>query len=305
MSSSISICIPSFNRKEHLIETLHRILSKVESNTPIEEVIFIDDGYDISDRNDIVAQMQHYTKFEYYKAKDTNSFGSVFLECFKAAKTDYVLITYDDDLFFTERIVDLQNFISDTQNWSLAVPAWKSGSNKLLRGSMKNRHVIETKKMLRYLAHAPGILYNLGSFSDELDTLRTQLAKNCVFSQMYPQVLLGALLLDGKKILVSLPIEIGQDGSELTTEIKTLDGEAYFSLRARLHQYMSLIDINDHGTLTTSTLDQLRVEFLARILLEHNRSISAHAVAFYMRRRLLISYRSLKHKIKKIISRSE
>lgn len=302
MVNKISICIPSFNRKQHLLNTLKAIIVESHNIDFIDEIILIDDGYSSTDRDEIISEMQSYQKFRYHKSGGFGSFGNVYLECMQAAKTNYVLITYDDDVLFTQNLEKSLVALYD-EDWSVVVPVWLSQKNRLLRGSKRKTHIIKPLKLLRYMAHAPGIIYNKDSFQNELKILADRLSKDCLLSKMYPQVLLAALLLDGRKRIISSPITIGKDGIGLPTEIRTPDGDTYFSLRARLNQYLNLIEIDDAKILHRDTIQNLRSEFFARILLEQSYNITVAAFLFFFKRKLSTQYRLSRHKLKNKLMR--
>lgn len=302
MVSKVSICIPSFNRKQHLLNTLKAIIVESHDIDFIDEIILIDDGYSSTDRDEIISEMQSYQKFRYHKSGSSGSFGDVYLECMKAAKTNYVLITYDDDVLFTQNLE--KSLVARYDNdWSVVVPVWLSQKNRLLRGSKRKTHIIKPLKLLRYMAHAPGIIYNKDSCQNELKVLANRLSKDCLLSKMYPQVLLAALLIDGGKTIISSPNIIGKDGLGLPTEIKTPDGDDYFSLRARLNQYLSLIEIDDAQILNNDTIQNLRSEYFARILIEQSHNITVTAFLFYCKRTLTMQYRVCRHKLKNKLMR--
>ena len=302
MDNRLTICIPSFNRKEYLMRTLLNILSEVEDEPCVQAVIFVDDGYGSAVRDEILSRVKEHSKFRYYRTTATGSFGHVFLECIKSSETDHVLITYDDDILFTKNLRELHTVCKQNSDCAIIVPAWLSTSNRYLRGSSKNIHRIHGRNILRHLAHAPGICYKKSVLEKNFMTiLKRRLELRCAFSEMYPQVLISALLYnDGGKIL-STPIQIGKDGAVLPTEIKTITGDAYYTLRARLHQYLALMDLNDGKVIGSPTIQHLRVNFLARIMLEHTDFIALPAFMLYMRRRIVTSLRMLKHKLKKLI----
>ena len=302
MINKISICIPSFNRKQHLLNTLKAIIGESHDMDFIDEIILIDDGYSSTDRDEIISEMQSHQKFRYYKSESSGSFGNVYLECMKAAKTNYVLITYDDDVLFTQNLE--KSLVARYDNdWSVVVSVWLSQKNKILRGSKQETHIIKPLKLLRYMAHAPGIIYNKDNCQKELTVLADRLSKDCLLSKMYPQVLLAALLIDGGKTIISSPNIIGKDGLGLPTEIKTPDGDDYFSLRARLNQYLGLIEIDDAKILNKDTIQNLRSEFFARILIEQSHNITVAALLFYCKRTLTTQYRVCRHKLKNKLMR--
>lgn len=302
MTHKISICIPSFNRQRHLLSTLKAISAQSHDIDFIEEIVLVDDGYTIKERDEIILEMQSHPKFRYHRADSSGSFGNVYLECINIAKTDYVLITYDDDELFVRNLIKIRDTLCN-HDWSIIVPVWLSAKNKLLRGSKRQSHIVKQHKILRYMAHAPGIIYNKNTCSTELSMLTERLSTGCLLSGMYPQVFLAALLLSSKKNIMSTPIKIGKDGAELPTEIKTKNGKSYSSLQARLCQYSDLIEINDSDIMNDNIIKNLRVEFFARILLEQSRGITLSAFYFFIQRRLRTHYRISKHKIKNLLTR--
>lgn len=302
MNSRLTICIPSFNRKDYLKRTLLGILREVQDEPCVQEVIFVDDGYESTARDEILSCVKECAKFRYYATKTTGSFGQVFAECIKSSETDYVLITYDDDILFTKNLREVHAVCNQNNDCAIFVPAWLSTSNRYLRGSSKKLHKISGRNILRNLAHAPGICYKKSALEKNFMTvLKRRLELKCAFSEMYPQVLISALLHnDGGKIL-STPIHIGKDGAVLPTEIKTITGDSYYTLRARLHQYLALMDLNDGKVIRGPIIQHLRVNFLARIMLEHTDFIALPAFMLYIRRRVVTSVRMLKHKLKRLI----
>lgn len=298
----ITICIPSFNRKEHVKGTLLDILSGVEADPSVKEVIFVDDGYESRDLDEILSCVKEHSKFRYYRTGTTGSFGHVFLECINSSETDYVLITYDDDILFTKNLQELNAVCNQNSDYAIFVPVWLSTSNRYLRGSSKKIHKVSGRKILRYLAHAPGICYKKPALEKNFTTiLRQRLKSKCAFAEMYPQVLIAALLDDGGGKILSTPIQIGKDGAVLPTEIKTTTGESYYTLRARLHQYLALMDLNDKKIIRSPIIKHLRINFLARIMLEHTDLIVLSAFTFYVRRHIITSFRILKHRLKRLI----
>lgn len=302
MNDRLTICIPSFNRKDHLKRTLRDMLSEVEHVSCVEEVIFVDDGYDSDSRDNILACFEEYDKFRYQRTKTSGSFGHVFLECIRASKTNHVLITYDDDILFTKNLQKLHTICKRNNDHSIFVPVWLSTSNKSLRGSPKKTHSIHERDILRFMAHAPGICYKKSAINDNLtEALMQRLEFRCAFSEMYPQVVLASLLADRRGKILATPIPIGKDGAALPTEIKTINGDSYFTLRARLHQYLALLDMDDSKVLGNPIITHLRTNFLARILLQHTDLIIMRTVRFYVGRRILTSFRTLKHRLKCLI----
>ena len=302
MNSRLTICIPSFNRKEYLKRTLVDILREVEGDPCVHEVIFVDDGYENASRDEILSCVKEYAKFRYYATKTTGSFGHVFVECIQASATEHVLITYDDDILFTKNLQDLHAVCEQTSDYAIFVPVWLSTSNKYLRGSPKKSHRIQDRNILRFLAHAPGICYKKSVIEKKLvPTLIKRLESKCAFAEMYPQVFVAALLADCRGKSLSTPIQIGKDGAVLPTEIKTIDGASYYTLSARLHQYLALLDLDDSEVIGSPVVTQLRVNFLARILLEHTDLVVLRTVSFYLRRRIMLTFRMLKQKLKSLI----
>jgi hypothetical protein len=300
MTSGISICIPSFNRMDELIGTLDEILLGVSDYQFVQEVILLDNGYVARERNHIKSKFSSFEKFRIISVGERKSFGDVFLACLKAAQMDYVLVSYDDDRLFVNGLVDLYAQVSTDNFGALYVPAWNGIQGGVIRGSMGRAQKVESGDLLRYLAHGPGLLYNKAVLNNELAQLEEILQQGCVFTQMYPQVLLGALILNTARPIVSVPLIIGQDGKAMPTEIKTVEGDDYYSLRARLHQYLCLLRLDEIRLLDSATIVRLRIEFLARILLLESWRIVFGAIMLGLRRATVSQYRLLKHEVKRL-----
>tara|TARA_B100001057_G_scaffold334833_1_gene335469 strand:- start:281 stop:1207 length:927 start_codon:yes stop_codon:yes gene_type:complete len=298
MERILTICVPSFNRINALDGFLGSILNACESLNEVTEVLFVDDGYDKKSVSYILEKYNKFSKFKYHKNPNSGSFGSVYAECLSVADSEFILITNDDDILFPDGILKCINKIKNQKDLGVVSPVWLSNANRVIRGNKFYKRNIRTNNTLRYTAHAPGLIFCSSSIKSKLPELKKRLLQNCVFTSTYPQVFLSTLIVDDGKYIQTLDIEIGKDGHELPTEIKSPDGEEYFSLKSRLLQYYALLEIKDLKFFSDKLIDELCWNFLARIVLYQKRNTLYSIIFFVLRRRLIENFRNVRHKLK-------
>ena len=299
MSGSLSICIPSFCRTDALEESLGSLLRACEHVNEIAEIIFVDDGYDQRFCSYIVEKYKIFPKFRYHKNPISGSFGAVYAECLSVAASEYILVTNDDDILFPEGITTCLSNFQKFSETGVIVPVWLSSVNRVIRGHRGKDKKIYANDILKYTAHAPGLIYKKSLVDENIVVIRERLAVNCTFTMMYPQVLLSGLVLDKGHRIFSLGITIGKDGHSLPTKIVLSTGDPYYSLKARVLQYYSLLDIETHKLLSQDVQSALCSNFLARIILNQERKVLLSIMSFLARRRFISFYRNLKYSINK------
>jgi len=300
---NLSICIPSFNRYEALNEQLEYLLKSSLNVSKISEIIFIDDGYDLNISQSITDKYQEFSKFKYHKNLNSGSFGHVYSECFKAASSDYVLITNDDDILFINGIKESFEFISENPLCDLIIPVWLSNVDRVIRGNKKLSRCIKPDEILKFTAHAPGLIYKVSIAKNFISMLDRRLSINCSFSQMYPQVFISSLLLNNSSLICLSPTIIGKDGHGYPTEIGLKDSGSYFSLKSRVLQYYALLEIQDSKIFKKVIIESLCINFLSRIGLLQKRRILLRIFRFITQRLLLEIFVKYKSYFGKLIKR--
>lgn len=300
MQGTLTICIPSFNRFKALDRLLESLLKETQDIEQIDQILFVDDGYENDSVRLIKEKYKKFSKFRYHKNKNTGSFGSVYAECLTEANSDFILITNDDDFLYLKEITACLNHFFTLTQTGLVSPIWLSNANRIIRGNQSNR-IIKANEILKYTAHAPGLIFSKIAISEHLKALKERLEKKCLFCMTYPQVFLSALLIDNSYKIYSLNYTVGRDDLSLPTEIKSPNGDEYFSLKSRLLQYLSLLVIKDDKILSNDVLDPLCSNFVGRILLHHNNNFLYSTMSFVINRRFVEFYRNTKFKLNQII----
>jgi hypothetical protein len=303
VSGILSICIPSFCRTDALEESLGSLLRACENINEIEEIIFVDDGYDQNFSSYIIDKYKIFKKFRYHKNPVSGSFGAVYVECLSVAASEYILVTNDDDILFPEGIMACLTNFQNLSQTGLIVPVWLSSVNRVIRGHRGKGNKIYANNILKYTAHAPGLIFKKSVVDENIVAIRERLSANCTFTMMYPQVLLSGLVLDKGFSIFSLGITIGKDGHSLPTQIVLSNGDTYYSLKARVLQYYSLLDIETQKLLSQDVQSALCWNFLARIILNQKRKILLSIMSFLIRRSFISLYRNLKFSIYKKINK--
>ena len=301
MNGLLTICIPSFNRFSALDELLESLVDSCKNIEEIAEILFVDDGYDTKSIAYIIEKYKNAPKFKYHKNPIGGSFGAVYSECLKVDSSDFILVMNDDDILFPKGIIDSLGLLQTLPSVDIASPIWLSQSSRIIRGSRFRNKCLGYKQVLKYTAHAPGIIFRKSAVQDKIPILRKRLSESCTFSMMYPQVLLSALMIDDGAEIYSLSVEIGKDGHAFPTEIKSISTGVYFSLRSRVLQYSSLLEMKDQNVLSNKIQEVLCWNFLARIAFFQNRNTLRSIILFIIKRHLIGSYRNKKFKIHQLI----
>ena len=96
----ISICIPTYNRKEFLIEAIESAINQIYPNI---EIIIVDDGSEIDIKKEVI-ELFNNKKIRYYKNDENMGRPYTRNRCVKEAKGEYILWLDDDDKLDFETI---------------------------------------------------------------------------------------------------------------------------------------------------------------------------------------------------------
>jgi glycosyltransferase involved in cell wall biosynthesis len=253
----ITVGIPTYNRRE----SVSRVVGSLQPLAEAGEIdlVVVDDGS--SDGTcDALAGMTRVVNHE-----RNLGYPAAFIRLFEECRTDYLLITADDDWVDVAALAELDRFLqSETPDF--VSTQWTFGDGTLFRG----RHhagAIKPREFRSAANHAPGLVYRVAACRLALDFLRERLVESSEIARVYPQiVVLTTLLACGyncrwwHRVVVS-------EGDGHPSGIRGADGRPYQEAHSRLVQHASL----------TSHLRQLPVGVAAdvrsELLREHGHSL--------------------------------
>lgn len=113
--TKLSICIPTYNRVEHLADCLNSIvLCNAQSEFKFE--ICVSDNNSNDGTEDVVRQTQTVLDIKYHKNTSNLGIPRNFLNVVSMAKGDFVWLLGDDDLLMPNAIVELYSLIENHPN---------------------------------------------------------------------------------------------------------------------------------------------------------------------------------------------
>ena len=124
LKNTISICVPTFNRFEHLQETIENIVEITKSQDLIEEILVIDNNENNRAENIIRKLSRKSEKIRYIKNEENIGPENNFKKCIIESRGQYVWLIADDDFLFQDSIEKISDIIARNYdciflNWSL------------------------------------------------------------------------------------------------------------------------------------------------------------------------------------------
>lgn len=104
----ISICIPSLNRKNYLLQALHSIINGTKQINRVE--VCISNNCSAEDYSEVESLIENYPFIKYTKQSQRISLDENMHACVKMANGDYIYYLGDDDYFFegsVDKLFDL------------------------------------------------------------------------------------------------------------------------------------------------------------------------------------------------------
>jgi glycosyltransferase involved in cell wall biosynthesis len=291
----ISIAIPSANRIKELKEVVFNI-SKSGLNL-IEEVLIVNDGYDEATMSKSFNS-ESKIPIRVVSNKYEKGFARAFVTLIEEVKTEYFIFMTDDDVLNIDHISHILNHIQHSKP-AIISPSWLGSNSYPLRSCGKNT-VISMSTLLKYTAHAPGLVFNTALCKGSIEQLKSIINENIYFSLMYPQVILGGLLLKSSQQLVAIPLIIGKDNHDIDTGLVSDDGSAYFTFYSRSIQLASLDKLGRSKNslyLDSSFFVVLQMQIMARVMMMSELKIVISAIMIYLTRALKVRiYKFIKNR---------
>jgi len=109
----ISICIPTFNRKNELRGALSIILSQISSDDNDYEIVVSDNASDDGTPFLIKEHFSQYKSIKYFRNKTNKGMDFNVLQCIKHAKGRYIFFLSDDDILIKGALLNIKNLLID------------------------------------------------------------------------------------------------------------------------------------------------------------------------------------------------
>ncbi len=217
-AAPLTIGIPTYNRRDALVRA-------IESIQGIVPVLVVDDGSsdgtsEAVEGFDGVRVVRHDSNLGY-----ANAFHRLLSEC----RTDFLLITTDDDLVVPSQVEDLQRWLARVRP-AFVSTTWVDGGGGTSRGHKSRR--IEHREFIDAAKHAPGLVYHIPRARPALDLLRQFIDEQEAAAYVYPQVVMLALLLSGRGRCHWSEFAPVVEGARLETGITLPSGQPYTSFEA-------------------------------------------------------------------------
>ena len=111
----ISICIPTYNRADHLINCLESIVLNKNSSS-IEYEVCISDNFSNDNTEEVVQSFQKKIPINYFKNSSNIGRVSNYLNVVNIANGDFIWMIGDDDLLLSNAIFELDKLISSNKD---------------------------------------------------------------------------------------------------------------------------------------------------------------------------------------------
>ena len=97
--SKVTICIPTFNSAESVIETIESLLEQTYKNITIKV-------FDNASTDDTVKILKQYPQIQVYESLENEGAEANFTKCIQAAEGDYTAIFHADDIYDKDIIMN-------------------------------------------------------------------------------------------------------------------------------------------------------------------------------------------------------
>lgn len=228
-SIGLTIGVPTFNRRNSLCELMRSIGGAVP-------VLVVNDGSTDGTAEALAA----FPDVDVVHHPSNRGYASALVTLFEACRTDYLLVSADDDLVRPAEVLRLIRWL-DQHRPDLVSTSWLTGDGRDYR-EVPGIRAIRPSEVRRATGHAPGIAYRLDAVTRAVGLLKERIDSGDEAALVYPQVLVAfALSASGAdcKWWTGSPVV---EGSSLPSGIGSTAGTAYSTPQARYLQIRSYLD---------------------------------------------------------------
>ena len=233
----LTICIPTFNRPEHLELLLSEICNS-EFNQ-YYEILVVDNG---SDPETELVINKFKDKFISSSRLEVNEgLAPGLIACFQNCKTKYLMMMADDDKLLLSSMPQIIETIHKYDCDFLST-TWIGTNNRIIRTPGKLCE-ISLSEIRASSNHLPGIIFKTSLLPLFLTQLESRLVEGCYFAFFYPQIMILLLSYLEKKSLLACTIISGGYRKEVPEHTKLTDknGENYGSFNVSLKIHLDMI----------------------------------------------------------------
>jgi glycosyltransferase involved in cell wall biosynthesis len=279
----ITIAIPTFNRKKVIIDHVQKLIA-VSAQKRFK--ILIIDNSSPDGTFESLKKICSDNSISIFKNHKNLGLTGNFIQLFKKCRTEYLLITSDEDHILLNQLDSLEAFVKQHKPLFISPQFFLYSKNKerIYRGQERLRHInpIEFKEASFYMS---GLVYKVEESLKIITEIKTHLKRK---GQIYPLVLLSAeLLMRGSCYWWDKPIAIKK--YQCHTNIKGANNDKYNYLPARFHQHKLFVDyfkdrienINPEMKKTAIKMMQVQNKRLFRIVRESIRQECPEFIRFF------------------------
>ena len=241
-NSILTICIPTYNRKESAIRLVKSITS--QGILSLVDLIVVDDGsidgtynalelLDFPDGSNVRLIRQ-----------ENKGLANTFLDFFSQCRTEYLMLVPDDDMIVASGVNKIIDFLLETKS-DLVVAQWLDSDGHTLFKGKSTISRIKINEIRLATNHATGIVYRVETVSSSLTHVRKRLMSDCYATCIFPQVILVLFLSIYSDDMFWFPYPVGGFTSEgaLPSQLRDNSGNHWSSLSARWSEQKAFAEI--------------------------------------------------------------
>lgn len=256
----VTIGIPAWNRRDALCAVLDDIVAQGVHLLPQVEVMVIDDhspdgSYAAALRFNGVGNIRVLQNAE------RQGFRGNFCQVIEQARTEYVLISCDDDFVLADGVHGLLDYLARANPPPALISSLFYDKGEVYRANAEEVRPIPLGEYRHCCAHMPGIVFNARLAKAIVPRIRGFLLDP---RNAYPQCCVALLMLLLGYPGVYLPTELVRTGYDLASGI-----DGYATVAQRWEQFTFFDDLLVH---LRQSIGEPAIADLAGRLLEHHRS---------------------------------
>lgn len=188
MNYKLTIAIPTYNRKKELFRCLNSILEQFLEN---EVEIVVSDNASTDSTQEMMREICHkYSYIKYFRNSKNVGPDANFLQCFKRASGDYILILGDDDILLPGVVKDILQVLKIEPTFVHLNSCIIQNENTYSRPRMVENgiRIFEDKnkfleEMGIYITYVSSLIFRM-DIVNEMDNLESFIGTNFIQSHM-------------------------------------------------------------------------------------------------------------------------
>jgi len=265
LQNNLTICIPTYNRKNSIIRLVSSIIK--QDLLSVANLIVIDDGSSDETSTELnKIEIPEGVNVRFIK-QENRGLAATFLRFFSECQTEYLMMMADDDKI--KGIIQLINFLNETKP-DFASTVWLGNDEQTIFRGQTNAAKLKTSEIRRAADHAPGLVYRVEAFEEAISNFQKELEMKSYAAYIFPQVVLVFFLSLYSDNLWWCPIGSGGfniKGAE-TSGLRDKSGNHWSSVAGRWQEQKSFSSMYLQLS-KTSNSNARKLEY-EKILANHN-----------------------------------